>query len=78
MAGNQPVAIYNLDCPSIYPIADAHGHISSYVQLTEYGQRAEFETREVIHIPYDSLRSGVFGLSPTQAAALRAAPPDTG
>ncbi|MEZ0115076.1 hypothetical protein ABH920_009111 [Catenulispora sp. EB89] len=49
--GNQPVALYNLDCPSIYPIADAHGHISGYVQVTEYGQRATFETREVIHIP---------------------------
>ncbi|GAA2018986.1 hypothetical protein GCM10009839_14100 [Catenulispora yoronensis] len=68
--GDQPVALYNLDCPSIYPVADAHGHISGYVQVTEYGQRASFETREVIHIPYDSLRTGVFGLSPTQAAML--------
>ena len=69
-AGNIPVAIYNLDCPSIYPIADAHGTISGYVQVTEYGQRAEFEPREIIHIPYDSIRTGVFGLSPTAAAML--------
>jgi hypothetical protein len=68
--GNQPVAIYNLDCPSVYPIADAHGSISGYVQVTEYGQRAEFQTHEIIHIPYDSLRTGVFGLSPIQAAML--------
>jgi hypothetical protein len=65
-----PVALYNLDCPSVAPIADEHGVITSYVQITEFGQRAEFEPREVIHIQLDSPRSGVFGVSPTQAALL--------
>lgn len=65
-----PVALYNLDCPTIYPNADEHGTISKYVQITEWGQRAEFEPREVIHIGLDSPRSGVFGVSPVQAAML--------
>lgn len=68
--GNQPVALYSLDCPSMLPIADEHGAITSYVQYTELGQRAEFEPREVIHISLDSPRSSVFGVSPTQAALL--------
>ncbi|WP_327066889.1 phage portal protein [Kitasatospora sp. NBC_01302] len=68
--GNQPVALYNLDCPTMFPIADEHGQITKYVQVTEFGQRAEFEPREVIHIALDAPRSGVFGVSPTQAALL--------
>lgn len=68
--GNQPVALYSLDCPSMLPIADEHGNVTSYVQFTELGQRAEFEPREVIHISLDSPRSSVFGVSPTQAALL--------
>jgi Phage portal protein len=65
-----PVALYSLDCPSMNILADAHGAVTGYVQLTEYGQRAEFQSREVIHISLDSPRSGVFGVSPTQAALL--------
>jgi HK97 family phage portal protein len=68
--GQQPVALYSLDCPSMLPIADDHGTITSYVQVTELGQRATFEPRDVIHISLDSPRSGVFGVSPTQAAML--------
>jgi HK97 family phage portal protein len=68
--GQQPVALYSLDCPSMLPIADEHGTITSYVQVTELGQRATFEPRDVIHISLDSPRSGVFGVSPTQAAML--------
>lgn len=68
--GSQPVALYSLDCPSMLPIADEHGAITKYVQLTDQGQRAEFEPRDVIHISLDSPRSGVFGVSPTQAALL--------
>lgn len=68
--GNQPVALYSLDCPSMLPIADEHGTITRYVQVTDMGQRAEFEPRDVIHISLDSPRSGVFGVSPTQAALL--------
>lgn len=67
MAG-LPVALFNLDCPSTTPIADEHGQVTAYVQVTEYGQRAHFEPREVIHISLDSARPGVFGVSPTHAA----------
>ncbi|MGW2861945.1 phage portal protein [Streptomyces sp. NPDC001205] len=67
---NQPVALYSLDCPSMLPLADEHGTITGYVQLTDLGQRATFEPRDVIHISLDSPRSGVFGVSPTQAAML--------
>jgi hypothetical protein len=68
--GNVPVALYSLDCPSMFPIADEHGTISGYKQVTEFGQRADFEPRDVIHISLDSPRSGIFGVSPTQAALL--------
>lgn len=68
--GNIPVALYNLDCATMSPIADEHGQVTSYVQVTEFGQRATFEPREVIHIALDAPRSGVFGVSPTQAALL--------
>jgi HK97 family phage portal protein len=68
--GPQPVALYSLDCPSMLPMADEHGNVTKYVQVTEMGQRAEFEPREVIHISLDSPRSSVFGVSPTQAALL--------
>lgn len=68
--GNQPVALYNLDSPSMSPLADEHGTITGYVQITDLGQRAEFEPRDVVHISLDAPRSGVFGVSPTQAALL--------
>jgi len=68
--GDIPVALYNLDCPTTTPVADEHGIITKYVQVTEFGQRAEFEPREVIHIALDAPRSGVFGISATQAALL--------
>lgn len=68
--GAQPVALYNLDATSTTPLADDHGQITGYVQVTEFGQRAEFDTRDVIHISLDAPRSGVFGISPTQAALL--------
>lgn len=68
--GSIPVALYTLDSPSTHVIADEHGTITGYVQVTEFGQRATFEPREVIHFSLDSPRSGVFGVSPTQAALL--------
>lgn len=68
--GSQPVSLYSLDAPTLYPIADAHGTISKYVQITDFGQRAIFEPREVIHISMDAPRSGIFGVSPTAAAQL--------
>lgn len=67
---SQPVALYSLDCPSMLPEADKHGTVTKYVQLTELGQRAEFEPRDVIHISLDAPRGGIFGVSPTQAALL--------
>jgi hypothetical protein len=63
-----PVAMWNLDAPTLYPIADAHGRISGYVQVTDFGQRASFTADEVIHISLDSPRPSVFGFSPTNAA----------
>ncbi|WP_055588647.1 phage portal protein [Peterkaempfera griseoplana] len=68
--GRQPVALYSLDCPSMHPETDEHGQVTRYVQVTELGQRATFEPREVIHISLDSPRSSIFGVSPTQAALL--------
>jgi Phage portal protein len=67
-SGSQPIALYNLDCPTTTPVADEHGQVSKYVQVTDYGKRAEFEPREVIHFSLDSARPGVFGVSPTHAA----------
>jgi hypothetical protein len=67
-SGSQPIALYNLDCPTTTPVADEHGKVLRYVQVTDYGQRAVFEEREVIHISLDSARPGVFGVSPTHAA----------
>jgi hypothetical protein len=54
----------------MYPASNEHGTITQYVQVTEWGQRAVFEPNEVIHIGMDAPRSGVFGVSPTQAAML--------
>ncbi len=68
--GNTPVALYNQDCPTTTPLADAHGAITGYVQVTDTGKRATFEPRDIIHISLDSARPGVFGVSPTQAAQL--------
>lgn len=45
-----------------------HSNISGYVQVTEYGDRASFEPREIIHVSLDAARPGVTGLSPMQAA----------
>jgi HK97 family phage portal protein len=68
--GNQPVALYNLDSATTTPIADEHGVVSGYVQVTDYGQRAKFDERDVIHVSLDSPRSGIFGIPPMQAALL--------
>lgn len=65
-----PVALYSLDAPSMYPVADKHGRVSGYVQITDLQQRADFEPREVIHISLDSPRSGIYGVSPTEGALL--------
>lgn len=65
--GSIPVAIWNQDFPTTTPIADEHGAITGYVQVSDYGQRAKFETKQIIYISLDSARAGVFGVSPTQA-----------
>lgn len=68
--GHVPVALYNLDVPTTLPETDEHGVITGYVQNTEQGQRAVFDPRDVIQISLDAPRSGVFGVSPTQAMLL--------
>lgn len=68
--GNVPVAIYNIDAPTMYPQVNEHGTVTGYAQVTEYGQRANFEPHEIIHISLDAPRAGAFGVSPTQAALL--------
>lgn len=65
--GATPVAIWNQDFPTTTPITDVHGAITGYVQVSEYGQRADFDPKQIIYISLDSARSGVFGVSPTQA-----------
>lgn len=65
-----PVALYNLDSASMFPVTDEHGQVTKYVQITDFSQRAEFSPDEVIHISLDAPRSGVFGISPTQAAMV--------
>lgn len=65
--GPTPVALYNLDVPTTYPRADEHGNITGWVQQTDLGQSAEFESREVIHVSLDSARPGVNGVGPAQA-----------
>ena len=69
-AGGIPVALYSLDCPSTSPLADEHGNVTGYVQVTTQGQVATFDTHEIIHISLDAPRSGIFGVSPTYAAML--------
>lgn len=66
----EPAALYSLDVPSMRTIADEHGVVTKYIQITDRGQRAEFEPHEVIHISLDSPRSGINGLSPTQKALI--------
>jgi Phage portal protein len=65
--GPTPVALYNLDVPTTYPRAGEHGDVTGWVQVTDLGQRAEFEPREVIHVSLDSARPGVSGVAPLQA-----------
>jgi len=66
--GSRPVALYNQDSPTTTPVSDEHGNISKYVQVTDYGKRVEFETREIIHVSLDAARPGVVGVAPMQAA----------
>ena len=65
-----PIGLYSLDVPSMRIIADPHGEVEQYVQITEQGQRAEFTPEKVIHISLDSPRGGLYGVSPTQKALL--------
>jgi HK97 family phage portal protein len=67
---NTPVALYNLDNPTTAILADEHGKITGYKQVMDWGGTADLEPRDVLHISLDAPRSGVFGVSPTQAALL--------
>lgn len=66
--GSVPVALWNQDSPTTTPVADSHGYVSAYVQVTDFGQRADFEPREIIHVSLDAARPSVLGISPMQAA----------
>lgn len=66
----EPIALWSLDAPSMRIIADEHGEITGYVQVTETGQRAEFKPWQVIHISMDSPRSGLTGLGLVEQAML--------
>jgi hypothetical protein len=68
--GNTPVALYNLDNPTTSILADEHGKITGYKQVMDWGGTVDLEPRDVLHISLDAPRSGVFGVSPTQAALL--------
>jgi 2'-5' RNA ligase len=68
--GKVPVALYSLPSREMTPKADRHGQITGYVQLTDFGQKAVFEPRQVVHISLDSPMSGVFGIAPLQAALV--------
>ena len=66
--GATPVALYNQDSPTTTPITDSHGNVSRYVQVTDYGAKAEFRPEQIIHFSLDSARPGAYGVSPMQAA----------
>jgi len=66
--GSRPVALFNQDSPTTTPLADEHGVITGFVQVTDYGDRVEFKPHEIIHVTLDAARPGVTGLSPMQAA----------
>lgn len=66
--GSRPVALYNQDSPTTTPTTDEHGAVSGFTQNTEYGQKAEFAPREIIHVSLDAARPGALGVSPMQAA----------
>ena len=67
MDWSRPVALYNQDSPTTTPIADEHGVISGYVQVTGYGDRVEFKPHDMIHVTLDAARPGATGQSPMQA-----------
>lgn len=63
-----PVALYNQDFPTTFPLTDQHGNVQGYKQVTEHGQEAHFAEKQIIYITLDSARPSVFGISPTHAA----------
>lgn len=76
--GNEPVALWPLDCQSMSVIADEHGNIGkevdgklvAYVQMTDTGKRVNFEPHEVIHVKLDSPGASLYGVSPTTKASV--------
>lgn len=67
---DQPVALYTLDSPSMIPIADEHGTVSSYTQQLDPNRTADFEPREVLHFTLGGPREGVYGVGGIQKALL--------
>jgi hypothetical protein len=76
--GNEPVALWPLDCQSMSVIADEHGNIGkevdgklvAFVQMTDTGKRVNFEPHEVIHVKLDSPGASLYGVSPTTKASV--------
>lgn len=66
----EPIALWSLDATTMRVIADEHGEITSYVQVTDQGQKAEFEPHQIIYIALDAPRSGLDGLSLMRQALL--------
>lgn len=62
----EPVALYSLPCPDMLILADEHGDVNGYVQRTETNRRAPFKPHQVLHFKFDSPRSGLYGLGPTE------------
>lgn len=72
--GDEPVALYSLDAPSMTVDADVHGQVRGYKQVVP-GQRTpvEFEPEEIIHVSLDNPRGGLYGLSPCEQIQIPAA-----
>jgi hypothetical protein len=66
----EPIAIWSLDATTMRVIADEHGEITQYVQVTDQGQKAVFEPHQVIYIALDAPRSGLDGLPLMRQALL--------
>ena len=66
----EPVALYPLDPTTMSVLADEHGAIKGYVQVTPTNRKATFKPREVIHVKFDSPGDSLYGVSPTQKNIL--------
>lgn len=68
--GRVPVALHLLPARDMTPLMDEHGQLTGYVQLTEYGKRAQFEPHQVVWISLDDPEGSPFGSAPLAAALV--------